>query len=449
MQVGRLGGGQVQPPARPRAAACPSACRRRSRPSRSRTTPACRDMAAARAGRTAGFTPGRAAGAAAAGRAAPAASRPSRSPARRPVIRASVRELDARRLAPCTPVDAASPTAYRPGDRGPPVHAGPDAAARVVRAGRDRDRLGRPGRCRAPGTGGHRGEIPFQHGAAQRGGVQPQVIARPVPAGRICSLHGRRHDVPGGQVAERMAPGHDRPARRVDQHRAGPAQRLGDQRALAAGRFLPQHRRVELHELHVPQFALRRGRPAPGRRRSARPGWWSSRRPGRSRRWPGRPRRGRHRARPAGPRPSPADPGQHPADRAPLAGQGVQRDAAGQDLDRGWPAGRRGAPGAPPRRSRHLRRARSGCGCGRPPGAARCAPAGHPRRPAGRSRRAPRRPASPRRPDRTGRRPRPACPAGAGPGCPPGRWPRPGRPGPAASRPRRGPSLLSSSTRRP
>ena len=71
-------------------------------------------MAAARTGRAAGFAPGPAGGsrsrAGGSGR-----SRPSSSPVRRPVIRASVRELEARRLAPCTPVEAASPTAYSPG----------------------------------------------------------------------------------------------------------------------------------------------------------------------------------------------------------------------------------------------------------------------------------------------------------------------------------------------
>ena len=87
--------------------------------------------------------------------------------------------------------------------------------------------------------------------------VRPASLRHPL-------LHGRRHHVPGGQVAERMAAGHDRPARRVHQHRAGPAQRLGDERALAAGRVLPQHGRVELHELHVPQFRA-------GRAASARP----------------------------------------------------------------------------------------------------------------------------------------------------------------------------------
>ena len=131
-----------------------------------------------------------------------------------------------------------------------------------------------------------------------------------------------------------MPPGHDRPARRVHQHRTGPAQRLGDQRALALGPGLPQHRRVELHELHVPQFGA-----GPGGQRQAVPG-----QPGRV--GGGRVRlaeaAGREHDRAGGHRADlqdpvlADDPGQNPADRAPVAGQGVQRDTAGQHLD---PAG--------------------------------------------------------------------------------------------------------------
>ena len=150
-------------------------------------------------------------------------------------------------------------------------------------------------------------------------------------------LHDRRHDIPGGQVAERVPAGDDRPARRVDEHRARAAQRLGDQRALAAGRILPQDGRVELHELHAAQRGT-----GPGGERQAVTGQ------------PGRVGGGRvglaeaagshdHRARRDGadlqhPVVS-GDPGQHPADRAPVAGQRVQGDAPGQDLD---PAGQQG-----------------------------------------------------------------------------------------------------------
>ena len=78
-------------------------------------------MAAARTGRNAGSAPGPSGGSRQPARGpgmpvrGPVSSAASRSPARRPVISASVSELDASRLAPCTPVDAASPTAYSPG----------------------------------------------------------------------------------------------------------------------------------------------------------------------------------------------------------------------------------------------------------------------------------------------------------------------------------------------
>ena len=103
-------------------------------------------------------------------------TRPSRSPARRPVIRASVSELEASRLAPCTPVRGGLPDGVQPGDRGPPVQVGPDAAAGVVRPGRDRHRLGHRVDAAGPAQRGHRGEVPLQDGPAQPGGVQPQVI---------------------------------------------------------------------------------------------------------------------------------------------------------------------------------------------------------------------------------------------------------------------------------
>ena len=223
------------------------------------------------------------------------------------------------------------PDGVEPGDRSPPVHVGPDAAAGVVRAGRDRDRFGDRVDPPRPAQGGHRGEVPLQYGTAQRGGVQPEVIAWPVPASHPL-LHGRRHDVPGGQVAERMTPGHDRLARRVHQHGPGPAQGLGDQRALAAGRFLPQHRRVELHELQVSQ--LRSG--AGGQRQAVagQPGRVGGGRVGLAEAAGGQDDGARrHRAHAQCPVIA-GNPGQHPADRAPVVDQGVQDDAAGEDPDR-------------------------------------------------------------------------------------------------------------------
>ena len=241
------------------------------------------------------------------------------------------------------------PHRVQPGDRGPPVQAGPDAAAGVVRAGRDRDRLGRRVDPARPAQPDHRGEIPVQHGAAHRGGVQPEMVGRAVAsAGHTGAGTGLAHwairccmaadtTSRGSQVAERVTPGHDRPARRVHQHRTGPAQGLGDEGALAAGPVLPQHRRMELHELDVPQF-----RAGPGGQRQAvagQPGRVGGGRVGLAEAAGRQHDRGRgHRARPAGPRPA-GDPGQDPAHRPAVAGQGVQHDAVGQDLD---PAGQQG-----------------------------------------------------------------------------------------------------------
>ncbi len=231
------------------------------------------------------------------------------------------------------------PDGVQAGDRGPPVHVGPYTAAGVVRAGRDRDRLGHRVDPPRPAQGGHRGEVALQRGPAQRGGVQPKVIAWPVAASHPL-LHGRRHDVSGGQVAERMTPGHDRPARHVHQHGAGPAQGLGDERGLSAGRLLPQHRRVELHEFHVPQLRSSAG----GQRQSVagQPGRVAGRRVGLAEATGGQNDSARrHRAHPQGPIVA-GHPGQYPAH--PVAGQGVQDDTAGEDLDR---AGHQGGPEHP------------------------------------------------------------------------------------------------------
>ena len=250
-----------------------------------------------------------------------------------------------------------------------------------------------------------------------------------------------------------MTPGHDRPARRVHQYRAGPAQGLGDERALAAGPVLPQHGRMELHELHVPQF--RAGPGGQGQAVAGQPGRVGGGRVGLAEAAGGQHDRGRgHRADLQDPVLA-DDPGQDPADRAAVvtghpgqhttlpghwslvAGQGVQHDTVGQHLD---PAGQQGGAEHPV----HLPADRVAPGADDPVAAVPAlqvqrgrAPAGPRARPGGRSRRAPRRPASPRPPDRTGPRPRRACPAGAAPGCPPDRWRRPGPPGPAASHPRR------------
>ena len=310
-----------------------------------------------------------------------------------------------------------------------------------MRPRRDRYRLGRRVDPAVPAQRGHRGEVPLQDGPAQAGSVQPQMIAGAVAAGHPL-LHGRGHHIPRGQVAERVAAGHDRPPGRVHQHRARPAQRLGEQRALAGGRFLPQHGRVELHELEVPQLGT-----GPGGQRQAVAGHPG--RAGRRRVGLAEPAGGQHdrtspdRARPQHPVAA-GEPGEDPADRAPVIGQRVQGDAAGQDLDR---AGGRGLIGQRRRQDPvQLGPDRVAAGVHDPVAAVAAlqvqrgplqpGPApGQPVDLAGRrgdQRRHRGRVAQPR-----ARRER--VPAGAAPGRPPARSPRPGRPGPAASRPRPGP----------
>ena len=108
------------------------------------------------------------------GGSSPAASRAVMSSAIRwAKTRPSSSELDASRLAPCTPVQDTSPHAYRPVERGPAVQVGLDAAAGVVLGGGHRQRLGgrveaqlAAARRRSTGTGarGTRGR-----GAGRRG----------------------------------------------------------------------------------------------------------------------------------------------------------------------------------------------------------------------------------------------------------------------------------------
>ena len=63
-------------------------------------------------------------------------------PASAPKTKPSSRELLARRLAPCTPVAAASPAAYRPGNDGAAVEIGANATHGVVRRGPNRNKFG-------------------------------------------------------------------------------------------------------------------------------------------------------------------------------------------------------------------------------------------------------------------------------------------------------------------
>ena len=259
-------------------------------------------MAAASAGRAAGLIPGPAAGPAA-GR-PPARSRParpcgrlgsavpSRSPARRPVIIASVSELEASRFAPCTPVEAASPTAYSPATWS--ARPGRPGCRRSCSARRARPGSARsPGRCRVPGRPRSPWGSPAPAPPGQRGGVQPQVtrgVVRLGPSAAAWPPTPRR-----GAPGRRAGDGRPSPAaRRVDQHRPGAAQRLGDQRALRRGPAAATARSGGTGRTRRRAARPRPGPPAPARPRSARPGWWWCRTPGRIRRWPGpRPARTR------------------------------------------------------------------------------------------------------------------------------------------------------------
>ncbi len=138
----------------------------------------------------------------------------------------------------------------QPGQFGPPVHVGDNAAAAVMRAGNDRDGLPDRVDAGAPAGGGDGGEpgleardpARVQEDAPIAGGLQPRV-------------DGRGDDVARRQIAHRVNPRRDRHASSVNQHRALTADRLGDQRtppasALAAGSG-EKHRRVELDELEI------------------------------------------------------------------------------------------------------------------------------------------------------------------------------------------------------
>ena len=148
----------------------------------------------------------------AAGRRAPA------SAARRPKTKHSLSEFDASRLAPCRPVQAHSPTAYRRSTPVAPVEVGDDPAHHVVAGGRDRDALR------------HR----VQAGLAQRADdvrEAARVDHRHVELAR--SLAGQVEDRAGDVVARRELVDEALAVRAVER-RALAADGLGDQEALAA-----------------------------------------------------------------------------------------------------------------------------------------------------------------------------------------------------------------------
>ena len=203
---------------------------------------------------------------------------------RAPKTSASSSELLARRLAPCTPVQATSPAAQRPGsDRAPverPSRRRPCGSARPARpgsargAGRGRA-AGRP-RRRSGSAPGRRRRRPRARRGRRRG---PAASAAKMP---------RATTSRGASSASRIRVAHEAAAALVDQQRARAAQRLG-QRA-ASGR-----RRCRAPSGGTARTRGRRGarrprRPARGRRRWPRPGSWCARRGGRCRRSRARPR---------------------------------------------------------------------------------------------------------------------------------------------------------------
>jgi hypothetical protein len=133
---------------------------------------------------------------------------------------------------------------------------------------RDRDQVG--DRVDAVLAAGRqdRGEPPLPLLRAEVPGVQPHVLGAGLPH----PAHDRLgHDVARGEVGQGVHALHHPGAGVVDEERALPAHRLGDQRLLAQ-RVLtePHHRRVELHELQVAQHrpgAQRERHPVAGRDR--------------------------------------------------------------------------------------------------------------------------------------------------------------------------------------
>ena len=116
-------------------------------------------------------------GASAVGRLAPApAGPPAMSAAiRRANTSPSSSEFDASRFAPCTPVQATSPQAYRPGIEVRPVQVGADPAGGVVGGRRHRDQVvGRVDAGRAAGRGD--GREPAGRRLRQVAGVEPHVV---------------------------------------------------------------------------------------------------------------------------------------------------------------------------------------------------------------------------------------------------------------------------------
>ena len=220
-------------------------------------------------------------------------------PARAPNTSPSSSELLARRLAPCTPVQATSPAANRLSTDVRPSQVGLDAAHHVVGGRADRNRIGgqiepdaaarlrdrRKRACarsrdrRAPSTGRPGAPVAI----CSRTMARATTIARRQIAGRVVAL--RRSARPPALSSRPPSP------RSASDNRN--ARRAGDARAPSDGTARTRDRRR----------ARRPRTPSPCRRRSPPPGWWSRGTPDRRRRSPAACAWRRPRA----PRPRPID----------------------------------------------------------------------------------------------------------------------------------------------
>ena len=161
-----------------------------------------------------------------------ARARPSRprSPRRcaTPNTRPSSSEFDARRLAPCTPVHAASPHAQSPASVVAPSRSVHDAAGQVVRGGRDRQpvagRVEADGAAPPPDRREAVGEVVDRRWRRATGGRGRARCSRRVIA--------RGDDVAGREVGERVLVGHERDA--VARRAGSRPRRAAPRRAAAA-----------------------------------------------------------------------------------------------------------------------------------------------------------------------------------------------------------------------
>ena len=191
---------------------------------------------------------------------APAARAPNTSP--------SSSELLARRLAPCTPVQATSPAAYSPGTVGAAPQVGLDAAHDVVRRGSDGNQVARevqPDRT----AGGRRRREPRMH----RLGIEvPQREINRLSRPAALVDDGAGDAVAWRQVAGRVVARGERLAGRVDQPRPLAAQRLRQQRA--GGARARRARSDETARTPCPPPARRRSTRGTRHRRWQSPDWW-------------------------------------------------------------------------------------------------------------------------------------------------------------------------------